>query len=230
MIILYFCIMHPKRKILIASPRYIFRSGLEAIFSKMGFIVLANINSQDDLERSIVKENPELVFIDDKDALFKIEKTIAFLSITKPAKTILISDNIKKQPCQLYLKVGVQGVITSFISEKELTDLFTAIQNDKVFITDAIGELLLVDEEQNFKNICSELNISHREIEIIKLISEGFINKEIADQLFLSTHTVNTHRKNIMKKLGVNNASGIVLFAVKEKLISPKEFLFSSKH
>ena len=69
--------MNSKRKIVVASPRYVFRSGLEAIFSKMGFTVLLNINSQDDLERSIVKENPELVFIDNKDGLFKIEKTIA---------------------------------------------------------------------------------------------------------------------------------------------------------
>jgi len=222
--------MNSKRKIVVASPRYVFRSGLEAIFSKMGFTVLLNINSQDDLERSIVKENPELVFIDNKDGLFKIEKTIAFLSITKPAKTILIADNIKKKPCELYLKVGVQGIITSLITKSELVDLFTAIENSEVFITAAIDKLLLVDEDQEFKNTCSELNISQREVEIIKLISEGFINKEIADQLFLSTHTVNTHRKNIMNKLGVNNASGIVLFAAKEKLISPKEFLFSSKH
>ena len=83
---------------------------------------------------------------------------------------------------------------------------------------------------EEFKNTCSQLNISEREVEIIKLIAEGFINKEIADKLFLSTHTVNTHRKNIMSKLGVNNATGIVIFAVRERLISPNDFLFSSKH
>lgn len=222
--------MNSNSKILLATPRFIFRSGLEAIFSKMGFEVLSNISSQDELERNIVKLSPDLVFIDNQDGCFKIEKTIAFLSITKPAKTILIADNIKKEPCELYLKVGVQGVINSFISESEFAKLFTALGDNKVYIADAISSMLLVDEAENFKNTCAELNISQREVEIIKLISEGFINKEIADKLFLSTHTVNTHRKNIMNKLGVNNASGIVLFAVKEKLISPKEFLFSSKH
>ena len=68
-----------------------------------------------------------------------------------------------------------------------------------------------------------------REIEIIKLIAEGCINKEIADRLFLSNHTINTHRKNIMQKLGINNTSGIVLFAVKEGIVSANDFLFSSK-
>ena len=74
-----------------------------------------------------------------------------------------------------------------------------------------------------------KFNISERELEIIKLIAEGYINKEIADKLFISNHTVNTHRKNIMQKLGINNTAGIVLFAVKEGLVSPNDFLFSSK-
>ena len=83
--------------------------------------------------------------------------------------------------------------------------------------------------EVSYKATCASLNISEREIEIIKLIAEGCINKEIADRLFLSNHTINTHRKNIMQKLGINNTSGIVLFAVKEGIVSANDFLFSSK-
>ena len=74
---------------------------------------------------------------------------------------------------------------------------------------------------------CEGLNISDREMEIIKLIAEGLSNKEVADKLFLSTHTVTTHRKNIMNKLGLNNTAGLVLFAVRENLISPNHFIFS---
>ena len=89
----------------------------------------------------------------------------------------------------------------------------------------------LHDTENQFSTISSidKYNISERELEIIKLIAEGYINKEIADRLFISNHTVNTHRKNIMQKLGINNTPGIVLFAVKEGLVSPNDFLFSSK-
>jgi DNA-binding CsgD family transcriptional regulator len=50
---------------------------------------------------------------------------------------------------------------------------------------------------------------------------------QIADQLFLSSHTVNTHRKNIMAKLGVKNTAGIVMYAVKTNLVSPNKFLFA---
>ena len=69
--------------------------------------------------------------------------------------------------------------------------------------------------------------MSEREIEVIKHISNGLSNKQIADTMCLSTHTVNTHRKNIMNKLGVNNTAGIVMYAVKTNLVSPNKFLFA---
>jgi DNA-binding CsgD family transcriptional regulator len=70
--------------------------------------------------------------------------------------------------------------------------------------------------------------ISDRELEVIRFIAEGYTNVEIADRLFLSQHTVNTHRKNIMAKLGVNNTAAIVMYAVKTKLVSPNKYLFSA--
>ena len=62
---------------------------------------------------------------------------------------------------------------------------------------------------------------------IIKLIAEGQTNAQIAELLFLSNHTINTHRKNIMSKLGVKNTAGIVMYAVKTQLVSPNKFLFA---
>jgi DNA-binding CsgD family transcriptional regulator len=74
---------------------------------------------------------------------------------------------------------------------------------------------------------CEAVSITERELEIITLIAEGYTNVEIADKLFLSPHTVNTHRKNILQKLGVNNTAAIVMYAVKTQLVSPNKFLFS---
>jgi DNA-binding NarL/FixJ family response regulator len=96
------------------------------------------------------------------------------------------------------------------------------------FMCGKIVTSVLDDSTANIaSSSCEGLNISEREMEIIKLIAEGLSNKEVADKLFLSTHTVTTHRKNIMNKLGVNNTAGLVLFAVRENLISPNHFLFA---
>ena len=74
---------------------------------------------------------------------------------------------------------------------------------------------------------CEAVILSERENEIIVLIAEGYTNNKIAELLFLSNHTITTHRKNIMSKLGVKNTAGIVMYAVKTNLVSPNKFLFA---
>ena len=63
------------------------------------------------------------------------------------------------------------------------------------------------------------MHLTSREVEIIRLVAEGKAAKEIADQLFLSVHTVNTHRRNILTKLNLNNIADLVRFAFENHLI-----------
>tara|TARA_Y100000589_G_scaffold245162_1_gene232869 strand:- start:2502 stop:3200 length:699 start_codon:yes stop_codon:yes gene_type:complete len=218
------------KKIVIASPNFLVAEGIRVFFNSNGFESVSLVENQDLLERTLMKEIPDYVLIDDSSKQFKVEKTIAFLSFTKPAQMILLSNTINQERFDLLKKVGVKFFISSEVSREDLFKLLQFIELEKEFSDQQVQRRLAFDAEEAFRNTCVELNISEREVEIIKLIAEGYINKEIADMLFLSTHTVNTHRKNIMSKLGVNNATGIVIFAVKEKLVSPKDFLFSSKH
>jgi len=218
------------KKILIASPNFLLSEGIRGFFVSQGFETITVTTTQDSLERTLINEVPDVVLIDDSLEVFKIEKTIAFLSFTKPAKTILMSDKFDSERISLLIKVGVKWFLSKDAQKSELEDLVAHVERNEVFKDAIVQQKLEFNPEEAFKNTCAELNISEREVEIIKLIAEGFINKEIADKLFLSTHTVNTHRKNIMSKLGVSNATGIVIFAVREKLVSPKDFLFSSKH
>jgi DNA-binding CsgD family transcriptional regulator len=75
---------------------------------------------------------------------------------------------------------------------------------------------------------CDPILLTVREIEVLTHISEGKTNTQIAELLFLSGHTVNTHRKNIMQKLGVNNTASMVMYAVKSGFVSPNRFLFTN--
>jgi len=77
-------------------------------------------------------------------------------------------------------------------------------------ILDVILEKHLIED----KDDCKSASLSEREIELIKLAVKGFSNKEIADKLFLSIHTVYTHRKNIMRKLKIKSPVELVLYAL----------------
>ena len=91
-------------------------------------------------------------------------------------------------------------------------------------------------ENINPKNISfksldpNPVSLSDRELQIIRFIAEGYTNSQIAAIVYLSNHTVNTHRKNIMKKLGVNNTAGIVMYAVNEQMVTPNQFSFKKSN
>lgn len=128
------------------------------------------------------------------------------------------------------LEAGVDSYILNCCDAEEITEAIkTTGKGDRFFCAKVLNEVM-VDNKLDFRSTCEGLKISERESEIIKLIAGGYTNKQIADMLFLSGHTITTHRKNIMNKLGVNNTAGIVMFAVKEKLVSPNKYLFSSNN
>jgi DNA-binding NarL/FixJ family response regulator len=79
----------------------------------------------------------------------------------------------------------------------------------------------------NSEHSCEPVTISERELEILQLVAQGLTTKQIAEKVHLSFHTVMTHRKNMMGKLGINNTAGLIIYAVRENLISPNRFLFS---
>jgi DNA-binding NarL/FixJ family response regulator len=85
---------------------------------------------------------------------------------------------------------------------------------EKIFNTVTKDNVKLIKNESTLNSILTD-----RELEIITLISLEYSGKEISDQLFISMNTVETHRKNIMKKLGAKNSISLVKYAIKNKLI-----------
>jgi DNA-binding NarL/FixJ family response regulator len=131
------------------------------------------------------------------------------------------------------LRSGVTSYVKKDCSFPEILEAVKATNDGNKFFC---GEILetIQEENLNVEDIemdnftCDPVLISKRESEVISMIAEGFTNAQIAEKLFLSAHTVNTHRKNIMSKLGVKNTAGIVMYAVKTNLISPNKFLFTA--
>ena len=87
-----------------------------------------------------------------------------------------------------------------------------------ILFTNPIGDQAEVDEDENPLNVLSE-----REKDIIKGVAQGMVNKEIADELCISIHTVATHRRNISSKLGIHSSAGLIIFAIINHLVDINE-------
>lgn len=143
-------------------------------------------------------------------------------------KIIAITPEQTKTYYSKALSAGVDSYILNCCDAEEITDAIQTTSKEGRFFCSKVLNEVMINDELDLQSTCKGLNISDRESEIIKLIAAGGTNKQIAEELCLSNHTVTTHRKNIMQKLGVNNTAGIVMFAVKEKLVHPNKFLFSN--
>lgn len=118
---------------------------------------------------------------------------------------------------QMIENAGVLGYLLKTTDKKELVlALETVSQGEPYFSKEILSEL------QTYKKIKKEneaIHLTSREIDIIKCIAEDLTNKQIADKLFISERTVETHRKNIFRKTDMHSALGLIEFAKKRKII-----------
>jgi DNA-binding NarL/FixJ family response regulator len=117
---------------------------------------------------------------------------------------------------------NIQGYVLKNATLDELLTALQTVQNGGSYFSKDIN---IGDRDEDFRNTITiedkqiDEILSRRELEVLKLICREYSNAEIADKLFLSVSTVETHRKNLIAKLGVNNTVGLVKFALRNKLI-----------
>lgn len=120
----------------------------------------------------------------------------------------------------LYIKKmmenGASGYILKNSSKEELITAIHAVNNGSIFFSGEVGQAL--KEYQKYS--ATELPVlTPREKEVLQLVAEGFTNPQIAEKIFLSPFTVDSHRKNLLAKLNVKNTATLVRFAIENKLL-----------
>lgn len=213
--------------VLIADKNFLTRVGLELLVGELkGFDLVPSVcGDKADLLSQISLSDPNLVLLDFASLGMGIAELNQISNQYKKIKFVVFSTMLPKAELNAVLKCHIHGFLLKECEKAEIMEAINAAINAEKFICGKIVSLLTAEKEINTSNSyiktlsCDGLNVTEREIEIIVEIALGLSNKQIADKLHLSTHTVNTHRKNIMLKLGVNNTAGIVMFAVKNQLL-----------
>ncbi len=136
-------------------------------------------------------------------------------------KILVLSMFNEKSKVNEMINHGVNGYILKNTGKKELLEAIGKIWNGGLFFSDEIIETLMKASASEDKPV-DEINLTKREIEIVKMISTELTNGEIAEKLFLSERTVETHRKNIFKKTGSKSVVGLMNYAYDHGMIEKK--------
>ena len=110
------------------------------------------------------------------------------------------------------LHIGIKGMLLKECDEEEIVQAIEASVKDERFFCGTILDILSGDESR-IPFSCEPVSLSSRELEIIQLIAKGLTSKEMSKKLFISYHTINTHRKNILKKLDVKGTPELITYA-----------------
>lgn len=213
-------------KILIADTHILVKEGIKAILSQKRFInSIVEVANSKELFEKVLKLKPDIVIIDfcivnhfSIHDIFILRKEHSQISI------LVISSNKNKEDILKVINLGVRAYILKECEKTEIINAIDALIKKETFFCEKV--IKIVNEKyinsskvaSVFKNIESFL-FSNRELEIIMHIAKGDTTKEIANKLFISFHTVNTHRKNIFKKLNIHNSSQLVAYAIKNGIL-----------
>ncbi|NLL14051.1 MAG: response regulator transcription factor [Fibrobacter sp.] len=218
--------MGPIEVAIFAEHKTLISEGLNLTLQQIKEVKLCDIDFRDPLLHTIIKkESLKIVFFVVKNLDNSHYTEIIDLKKRSPSISILvISMQITKDSVFKGIRCGAQGFISADASPQEIREAIFTVRNGHDFYSSAITSLLvsnytnLIRNEQNPK-IKNVDKLSKRELEILSLWGEGLQNSEIAEKLFISIRTVETHKNNIMQKLGMHTTVDLIKFAIRNNLI-----------
>jgi DNA-binding NarL/FixJ family response regulator len=216
--------MNTKVKIIIAEDHTILRDGLRALLStQKEFEVIGEAGDGREAIRVVDKLEPDLVLIDLSMPKLNGMEAIHEIKRRNPQiKVIALTVHKNEEYILAALEAGANGYVLKDASQDELFMAIQYVMAGKKYLSPTISEKIVevfLENRKVGKEFSAWDTVTSREKEILKLIAEGYKNKDIADHLFISIKTVEKHRSNLMKKLDLHNTAALTTYAIEKKIV-----------
>jgi two-component system, NarL family, response regulator NreC len=214
-----------KIRVMLADDHGIVRKGLRFLLERQSEMeVVGEASNGREAVKLVEQLRPDVVIMDiAMPQLNGIEATAQIVKRNPDVGVIMLSMYSDEGYLMRTLTAGAKGFLLKDSAEADLVRAVQAVASKKPFFSPTIAKTLLEDylRQLQQKGLEDSYNLlTEREKEILQLLAEGKTNKEVANLLTLSLYTVDTHRTNIMQKLGLHNTAELVLYAVRKKIIS----------
>lgn len=212
-------------KLIIADSQFLIVESLKVLIENdLRFSLLSTCKTQCELFKILRNESCDLLITDitlldynGVSDLQKIKQKFPELAI------LILTNSISKVEFTELSKIGIKNIIYKSADREEVLMALDSILKGKKYYSEEILDMII--EISDSKNVPVEnIHLTSSEIEIVRLIAGGMTTKEIAEKKNISFHTVNTHRKNIFRKLSVSNTSELIIYAIKSGWIDNIEY------
>ncbi len=217
--------MEEKNRIVLAEDHTILREGLKSMLSSgKNFEVVGEAKDGLEAIRCVQEAEPDLVLLDlampRMNGLAVIKE---IKRVSRKTKILALTIHKSEEYIMEAFKSGADGYCLKETSYKELLMAIKNVLSGKIYLSPEISEKVLegyLEGRKTLKTASSWERLTSREKEVLKLVGEGYKNKEIGDYLCISVKTVEKHRANIMQKLDLHNASALTSYAIEKKLVA----------
>lgn len=207
--------------VLIADNAFLVREGIKAVVAESKAIkVVGEARNEEELYENVTKHRPDVVIIDYRAGkAFSTDSVRDLIERSPETSVLVISSDLERRQVISVLEYGVLGFLLKECDQDEILGAIKAVASGEKFFCSKVLDILLDRSINPAVADCAPTRLTQREIEVVKQMAEGVPAQEIAERLSLSVHTVYTHRKNIMRKLGANSASEVIRYAFQTALV-----------
>ena len=213
-------------RVLIADDHAVFRRGLEMVLeTEDGIEVVGEATDGEQAVAKVQELMPDVVLMDvrmPKRSGIEAAKEIKELAPHVKILMLTISD----EEADLYesIKAGASGYLLKEISTEEVADAIRSVDAGHSRISPAMASKLLAEftamsKRSEDRQPVPPPRLTEREIEVLRLVAKGLVNRDIAGELFISENTVKNHIRNILEKLQLHSRMEAVIYAVREKIV-----------
>lgn len=211
-------------KVSVVDTQPVFGDAIAALISNSDDIDVVSVH--DNADKLILKMQNDLVHVCILILREQNNESLADIKILNhrfpKLKVLVIGVNLDENFIMHLIKVGAKGHLSCDTDRSEILEAIYTLRNGYEFYAKTIRNLLLnsyLNENSNKQKKKLINSLSPRETEVLRLFAEGRTNKQIADNLFISIRTVETHKTNIMKKINLKTTVDLVKFAIKNNII-----------
>ena len=212
-------------QLLIADDHQMLLDGIKALLRDAENIaVVGEASNGSDVIAFVEKQPVDVILMDINMPVMNGIETTAYIAKHFPAiRVIALTMHSERSFISRILKAGAAGYVLKNTGKQELLSAIQRVAAGETYFSNEVASLMMEQymPQSSPRRTGSEPSIhelTKREIEILRLIAQELTNNEIAERLFISTYTVETHRKNLIRKIGVKNTAGLVKFALQQGL------------
>lgn len=212
-------------KVILSDDHKLFRDGIKSLLKSENDIqVIAEVSQSEELLAILPDLMPDIVITDiSMPGINGIELTKLLTEKYPAVHVLILSMHLDESYILDGVKYGARGYLPKDTNPQELIRAIRMIHSGGTYFSQEITSIALNSyvEKNRQKEKIAELqeHLTEREIEIIRLVAEGMMNKEISDKLRISIRTVDNHKANIMRKLNLKSSIDIVKYAIKHDII-----------